>query len=182
MFLIILINPPHSVCDSQKEIFNKNVENYLLIDPAKKKVIKKNRFTVYLDHCRYDGKMGSCFDFFQTLKSLTRELKTVSSQCVGPLGGQPEVRKAIWDGAALMVRLAWGEEPPSTFVERVGWLSEAEVALFCQIKTQATRAFGEKQWTDFREKHFKTLPKADSLSRNEAWSRMLFSVNCTKYP
>ena len=178
---IVLLNPPHSVCDSQKEIFKKTTESTFFIDPKKKKLITKNRFTNFLNECRYDGKPGGCYEFFESLRFLTREMAIVPDQCVQAVSSFPEVKDALWKGTELMVRLAWGETPPESFVERAGWLSEAEIALFCRLKKQTTRAFGESAWTTFREGQFKKLPGVTDLSRNEAWSRMIFSFQCSKY-
>ena len=176
--LILLLKPPHSKCDTQKELFRENVQKYFFIEYKKRELIKKNRFTSTLNECRFDGKPGSCFDFFDLLRKLNRELVTVSDQCMSEIVGAVEIKSALWDGAEVMTRLAWGEKPPDSYAERQGWLSEADIALFCGVKRQLIRAFGSERWRKFRESQFKKLPGADQLSRNEVWARILFSVKC----
>lgn len=181
IFLVVLLNPPHSVCDSQETIFRENVGRTFFIDPKQAKLVKKSRFELSLEACRFDGKPGSCYEFFESLTRLSREMSIVTSECVGKVAAIPQIRKALWDGVETLVQLAWGEKGPENFMDKKGWLSEADVALFCSLHRQILRAEWEPQWSAFREKQFSILPGAGQLSRNDAWSRMLFSVKCETY-
>ena len=179
--LVVLFSPPHSVCDTQEELFREGIQKYFFIDKKQQAIIKKSRYDLALEACRFDGRPGSCYDLFDSLNRLTRELSIVTNECVGKLASIPQIQKALWEGTETMVKLAWGEKSPESFQERKGWLSEADISLFCKMQNQIIRADWQSRWNAFREKQFKVLPGADQFARNDAWGRMLFSIRCESY-
>jgi hypothetical protein len=178
---IIISSPPHTVCDSQIEVFRKTQQSFLFLNP-KKKGIKTTKYEILRDNCKATNNPGGCYELFQELKTMNRDLETLPKECSSAVGSVTEVKRAIWESAELMVALAWGEKPPSTYYSKFGWLDRADISLFCSLKARATGLFGESQWNSFRERVFKTLPGAAEMARNQIWDMSILSENCTRYP
>ena len=178
---IIMSEPPHTICDSQLEVFKKAQQKFLFLD-TKKKAIKTTQFEYLRDFCMAANNPGGCYELFQDLKMMLKDLSTVPSDCNSKVGDVPEVKRAIWKANDLLVRLAWGEKPPSTYFQKFGVLDKADISLFCQMKAKAIEFYGESEWESFREKIFKDLPGAQSLARNQIWEMSIISENCSRYP
>ncbi len=198
--LVFLMNPLHTVCDSQEEIVRD-----LQIGVLFPKEIKKSKMPPSLvrvkEACQVGNSPGSCSEYFSLLKKISKDVLSSSTECVAQLYGIKEISAAMNDGLELMVRLAWGNKPPEIGPEKLGWLHEAEVTTFCQLKNIYIQVNGEDVWNDFRSKIFKKLPgeellgmsesstevgkdprKALSLmSEQEVYGRSLFSVPCESY-
>lgn len=180
-FLIVLFNPPHSACDIQKEIFKEEIGKYFFLDSKEKKILTRSRFVTYIDRCRYQNSAGGCYDFLTTLRLLQKQLQGQSQECVQKIGRIKEIEQSLWNGLNLMARIAWGERAPASYMDRNGWLSVADISLFCRVKRQALRIFGQDDWEKYQEGLFRDLPGIAELPRKEAWSRMLISIKCDEF-
>lgn len=178
---IIFNEPPHTVCDSQLEVFKKSEQSFLFLDP-KKKSAKTTKYAMLLEHCKATNNPGGCYELFQEVKTLIRDIQTVPSECSYRVGALTEVRQALWDTAELLVRLGWGEKPPATYYSKFGWLDKADISFFCSLKGRITDIYGNSQWEQFRERIFKQLPGAEQMARNQVWDMSIFSENCARYP
>lgn len=178
---LVLYDPPHTVCESQIEVFKEAQKRLLFLDPKRKK-IETTKFRELINHCKITNNPGGCYELFQETKTMLRDTQAVPSDCASVLGELKEVKSALWEVEELLVRLAWGEKPPGTYYQKFGWLDTADVSLYCQLKTAISRTYGESSWEGFREKMFKQLPGADKMSRNAIWDMTLFSENCARYP
>lgn len=181
MAFIILSEPPHTICDSQLEVFRAAQKSFLFLDP-KKKTMKTTKFNELRDHCKLTNNPGGCYELFQEMKIMLRDLDAVPSDCAEVVGQVPEVKNALWKTTELMVELGWGEKPPSTYYQKFGWLDKSDISLFCQLKSRINRVYGEQAWISFRERMFTSLPKAKELSRNQVWDMSILSENCARYP
>lgn len=177
---IVIFNPPHTVCDAQKEAFKESQKSFLYLD-EKRKAIKKTKFEEMYTMCKTTNTPGGCYELFRDLKHALTDLKNVPRECGSAVGSMSEVQKVIWQSAELLVRIAWGSKPPQTFYEKFAWLDTADMALFCQLKDTAEILYGSSSWSNFRERMFKELPGAKELPRNQVWDHMILSVNCAKY-
>lgn len=178
---IVISEPPHTVCDSQLEVFKTSQQKFLFLD-SKKKAIKTTKFENLRDYCKAANNPGGCYELFQEIKMMLRDLLAVPSDCASRIGNVAEVKRAIWQSLDLLVRLGWGEKPPSTYFEKFGFLDKSDIALFCQLKARAIDYYGEQEWEKFREKMFKELPGAQGLARNQIWEMSIVSENCSRYP
>jgi hypothetical protein len=133
IIFIVLSDPPHTVCDSQKELVKSSQQRFLFLDP-KKKLIKTTQYEVLRDHCKGTNSPGGCYELFQEIKNLLQDLRSVPAECKQSVSTQAEFRKALWETAELLARLAWGEKPPTSYHAKFGWLDVADVTLFCQIR------------------------------------------------
>lgn len=163
------------------EVFRKAQGKFLYLNP-KRKMIKTTRYKELREHCKMTNNPGGCYELFQELKAMTRDMGAVPSDCAPKLSQEAQVRDALWQSVELMVRLGWGEQPPTTYFQKFGWLDRADMSLFCALKGQAIDLYGESSWTNFRERMFKELPGASQISRSQAWDMSILSENCARYP
>lgn len=182
MVFIILSSPPHSVCDSQIDVIKESQKHFLYKDPPKSKVVVTTRYQFQRDRCKSTNSPGGCYELFQGIRTLLQDLATVTSECGSSIGGVKEIKTALWETSELLVRLAWGEKPPSAYHAKFGWLDNADLTLFCKLKARATQMYGESAWNSFREKMMSDLPGTKDLTRNQVWEVVLFSENCARYP
>lgn len=171
-------DPPRTLCDAQVEVFNERTALFLKKDP-KKPYKKESRYQEVLKQCGFTKSAGGCFDLFNGLRSVMKEIKTVSPDCTSDLGSESDLKKAIWETLDLMVKLAWGEKPPMAPSLRNGIFDGADVSFFCDLKQVAVYLYGEGQWNQFVEKNLKALPGWETLDRNDIWSRSIMSVSCS---
>ncbi len=180
IFLIVAFNPPYTVCDSQLEIFKKNQTRFIYIDP-KEKLVKTARIETFNDSCKMANSPGGCYELFMKMKRLLRDLENAPRDCADTLSSLPEVKKALWRHMRLMVDLAWGEKPPTSYYEKLAWFDAADLSLYCNLKKDLETFYGTEEFSAFREKLFGELPGAKSLSRDQVWNMMLLSTDCRKY-
>jgi hypothetical protein len=199
IIVFMIIQPPHTVCDTQAETLKENLKGTLFSTE-----VKKNRLPPTLQRakeaCQLGNSAGSCYEYFTGLKKIGDEVAKGSSECTGQLYKIPEVAVALNDGLELMVRMAWGHEPPEKGFARFGWMQEAELSTFCRLSGIYVRANGEQAWGEFRKKVYGKLPgesptagSSDSVvapepkkanlvfPEQELWERSLFSVRCESF-
>lgn len=198
--VFMLISPPHTVCDTQAETLKESLKGVLFPNVVNKKKIPATLARTK-EACQLGNSPGSCYEYFSDLKRIADEVAKASTQCTQQLYNLPEVAAAMNDGIELMVRLAWGTQPPDVGFARFGWMQEAEIATFCRLKSLYLRAHGETAWTAVRGKIFAKLPGeppkmgADDpslmmaepkravaiMSEKDIWDRSLFSVRCESF-
>lgn len=199
IFVFMLISPPHTVCDTQEAALRESQAGNIF--PT---VVKKNKIppahVQSKEACQIGNSAGSCYEYFMVLKKVADDVGKASSECTSQLYSINEVRTALGDGIELMVRLAWGVKSPELGPDKFGWLQEAEIAIFCRLKSIYIRANGEESWTALRKMVSTKLPaeelpassdpnvaaieprKATAvLSEEEIWNRSLFSVRCETF-
>lgn len=181
LYFVTLYDPPHTVCESQLEVF-REAEKRLLFPDEKRKTLVTTKFQSLSRQCRETNDPGGCYELFQEVKMMLRDLQAVPSDCLSRAGEIEEVDNALNNTIELLVRLAWGEKPPATYYQKFGWLDTADISLFCKLQQQIKDTYGTKRFEDFRERMFKELPGADKMSRSDVWDLTIFSVNCGRYP
>lgn len=181
IFLIVLADPPRSVCSSQLDVIKTSQRLFLFKDP-KSKMVKTTKFETLRDRCKVTNNPGGCYELFQAVKILLQDLQTLTNECSSAAGGVAEIKRALWDTTDLLVRLAWGEKPPTSYNSKFGWLDTADISLYCNLKERAQIVFGDSAWNRYRDKMMKELPGASELPRNQVWDMSLFSENCARYP
>jgi hypothetical protein len=197
--LFFVLEEPHSVCQSQLEVIKQNQKGKLFSFKDK----KGNHAPSYQQQheiCRVGNSAGACFEYFQILRRLYHELEYATNQCIVEYMEVKEIKKALHEGLMLMVEIAWGETPPQETTEKVGWFESPDLLLFCQLKALYLRANGQDAWNAWAESMFGKLPgeapiydkglcvncetrkmASQTLTREEAWVRSLFSISCEKF-
>lgn len=181
VFIIVILDPPLSVCDTQVKAFDEKTQDFLKVDLIKKPNRKQSRYAKLIDTCKVTNTAGGCYELFLSMKQLLKETALVSPECTTQLSSHTELNEALWQSVDLMARLAWGEKPPAMFTLKAGWFDPADLNLFCEMRRTAISISGEKNWNTYVETYFEKLPGAKTLERTEAWQRMLFSINCASY-
>lgn len=189
--LIILADPPHSLCESQIDVFQQEQMRFLFLDPQRK-AITTTKYQMLIDQCKATNDPGGCYELFHEMRVLLRDLDSVPNQCLSAVAAIPQVKTALLDVTKLLVQLGWGEKPPSTYFEKFGhWLDRADISLFCWLHRVISGAYGESSWRDLRDKTIAQLPGADTFSngtsdsakaREDLLDMTIFSENCAIYP
>lgn len=182
MFLIVfVIQPPHTLCESQIDVIKKSQAEFLYLSEKQKKTTT-TLYELMRDRCKVTNSPGGCYELFQRLKILDKDVNIMPSDCMSAIGGIKEVKKALWESIELLVQLAWGSAPPAGHHEKFGWLDTADLTLYCSLKGTLNRVYGETRWNEFREKMMSELPKADTVDRRTVWENSILSENCARYP
>ena len=182
ILLILVINPPYTVCESQLEAVKKAQQSFLYKEKPNSAVLKTTKYQYLRDRCKSTNDPGGCYELFRGVRILLEDMNALSQACGPAAGNAGEIHKALWETVELLLRLAWGEKPPEGRMAKFGWLDVADTTLFCKLKTRITSIYGEESWVAFREKMMADLPGAKLLTRNQIWDLSLFSENCARYP
>lgn len=187
--VFMIFSPPHTVCDTQEATLREQQIGNIFPSEIKKSKIPPTLVRAK-EACQLGNSAGSCYEYFMVLKKVADDVAKGSSECTKQLFDVAEVKAALNDGVEMMVRLAWGVKPPEPGLERFGWMQEADIAIFCRLKSVYLRANGEEAWTSLRHRISEKLPgeeaeeprKAKSLlSEQDIWNRSLFSVRCEAF-
>lgn len=174
--LIIGFNPPRTVCDEQMDVFRESQKAFL--SPAGKKVARSTA-TELFELCKSDNGPGGCFDFFLNLRSMVDGLERIPKQCSDTVAGDELVKGWLLRALSLMAQIAWGDSNAGVYISRKhSWLDASDFRLYCRMKTLATRYYGDDGFQGFRESVMASLPGADKMTRDQKWSRSIFSSPC----
>lgn len=180
LIVILLSDPPKTVCDTQLEVFRESQKSFLYSN-QKKEVTFRPGVEKAVEACKMHPGPGGCYELFDQMKRVADDLRNIPQACAADAGGVAEIRRALWQTLELMVLLAWGDKPPLTYVQRYGWLDSSDVALFCRLKHQAIAFYGNEEWQAFRVRVSRKFPDATTLSPEQIWQRSLLSTTCENF-
>jgi hypothetical protein len=182
VLLFFVIQKPHSICQSQLDVLKESEAGKLFPGKAASDGNSQPpRYAAFLEDCRQGNGPGACFEYFNLLRNLIRDLNGSPRECLVPFGDVSEVKKALFDGAQIMALIAWGDHPPDRGTSRFNWFEAADISLFCGLKDMTRRIYGDEGWEQLRLSVQGKLPGAKSLSPEEIWVRSLFSVRCEQF-
>lgn len=181
LFVIRLAQPPVTVCDAQMKIFRESEQKFLYPAPVVNDITKKTVVTRNLQQCRDESTPGGCFDLFQGLKKLAADLYDVPSHCADTVASEKEIQTTVWESMKLMVQIAWGEKPPVSYSLKNRWFDSSELTLFCDLRNQSKRIFGEEAYAEWQNKMLSTLPDAEKMTREQVWPLSVLSTPCDLY-
>ncbi len=198
--LLFVLRKPHSVCVNQLELFKEAQAGQIY--PRKVKASQRPAlFPRFMDNCKIGNSPGACFELFQAVRKLLRDLNGTPQECLAPFGEEAEIKSALVRSTELLVRLAWGAQPPEPgSMAKFGWLETLDLSLYCQLKAMYMRVYGQEAWEQFRMAtqaklpgeaevtedgvctNCETMKKAPAVfSAEEIWVRSLFSLRCDQY-
>lgn len=158
IILFVYNDPLRDECEVQTSIFEKKTQG-LLSSVKKRGKVQFAQINYWRDRCKAGNSIGSCNDYFEGLKSVTKELREVNENCQVKYSGQNEnFLKQITQAVQIMTLVAWGEKPPAGIAERVSWLNESHVRTFCYLKKTFILIGGEESFLLLREKVYKEFP------------------------
>ncbi len=174
--LIIGFNPPRSVCDEQLDVFRESQKLFLNASGTK---VSKSIATETFELCKADNGPGGCFDFFHNIRGMVDGLERIPKKCAETVAADEMVKGWIFKTLTLMTQIAWGDSDSAVYVSKKhGWMDAADFRLFCRLKSLANRFYSEDGVQTLRESVLATLPGADKMSREQKWSRSIFSSPC----
>ena len=177
------MDPPHSVCNSEKEQFFLSQKKFLQADPALKKAFKKAKSSNkrQYERCDESKNSGGCLEYFLNIKKFMSDFEVISNECRAEAYADSKIKKVFKQSLSLMVNLAWGTLPPETISQKFSWFDQADISLFCKIKKLSKLSLTKASWNSVQEKILQDLPGAESLSRDVLWKSSLLSTSCTNY-
>ncbi len=178
--LIMYNEPPFTICDSQIKVFRQSQKGGLYAKKTKTGV-RSASFNRWVESCKNSNNGGGCYDLFNSLKKIVRDLQDVPSECLAQTTSLEEIRSALLTGTELLVKIAWGEAPPTSAADKFNWLESGDVALFCQLRTMISAAYGPEFWEQLRARITSKLPGVEKVTAQNQWTLSLFSVRCEQY-
>ena len=174
--LIIGFNPPRTACDEQLDMF-KVSQKAFLSRPSEK--VSRSTADELFELCKSDNGPGGCFDFFLNARGMVDGLERIPKNCAEVVSADDLIKKWVLKSMTLITQIAWGDSTTGVYISKKhGWLDAADFRLFCRLKTVATRFYGADGFEQYRESLIASLPGADKMSREQKWSRSIFSSPC----
>lgn len=205
--LFVVNDPLRDECEIQAFVFNNKMKGLLTAVKINGK-IQYPKMTYWRDRCKEGNTIGSCSDYLDGLKGMTKELKLMSDKCqVSYSQKNDDFSIYISHGLQIMALVAWGEKPPESVADRLGWLTLAHMQTFCYLKRTFLLIGDEGNFLALREKVYKEFPdnwpeKLDPESRlpdnrprayktesnpagtlgfEQIYQRSIFSIRCDLY-
>jgi hypothetical protein len=173
IYIVVFLQPPRTVCDSQFDVIHANLTPTVYFDPAKPYNRKGNIF-VALKECRGTNSPGGCLDLFDALRRILKETEHSSNDCSLTLA-KDETLLAAFNGARdLIVDIAWGTQPPQPAVKN-NWLDLENVDVFCRTVHVMRTIYGKDDWVGYVDIKLSSLPGSSTFARGEAWKRTIMS-------
>lgn len=169
-------DPPKTICDLQMEAVMAQLKRGFFSNKTTGSF--GQGIDAALKFCMKTNSSGGCNDMFNRLNYFEKQVKSVPTEC----GGDPAtavVHDALRRGIRLIAEIAWGDKPPESKFNRTSWLENNDIALFCRLKTQYQRLYGEDKWQGVAWSTIANLPGVDTLTKRELWDRSLFSYPCS---
>ncbi len=198
-FAFYFLDPPHSACQSQIQIFKDKLKGRLFPGKGKKNEIAP-AYRTQLENCKLSNSPGGCYELFMTMRLAARELSNLDFSCNETMGEVPEIQQSIKAVLVLMVQIGWGEAPPNPGEPSRSWLELTDLNLFCNLKDLYVRYYTKEVLDELQTKVSAELPgelpifegsscancefrkqAKDVLSKEEIWARTLFSTRCDLY-
>lgn len=169
-------DPPKTICDVQMNEVNQRLVKGFFKDDTRGGGFEAGIMTVF-NHCLTSNSPGGCYDIFSRLDYLEGLIKTVPSQCGGH-EATASLKGYLEKGLRLIAKIAWGEKKPINKYNKTAWLDMADLGLYCRLKRQYVRLYGNNQWQSFAWSVLPTLPESKGLTKKEVWELCLFSYPC----
>ena len=176
--LIVLRDPPHSICRTQIDRF-KYWQEGSIYKLKNDKLKKAPAIPTLIKNCKKLNSPGACYGLFSKTRVFLRDFDLVSVDCQESFAALGAVKKTLFSIYSLMIRLAWGDTPPSARTgQQLNWFSDLELNLFCSIKKQIIRLYGNEMLLSLERQTFKKLPAVENLDEMQIRERALVSQKC----
>jgi hypothetical protein len=179
--LMVMYDPPRTICDAQMELFRESQKSFLYTKASDGPISKQSRIHELHDLCMGDNSPGGCFEYFEGLKKLAADLNNIPNECAEKAGAEAEIETWLWKSLKIMALIAWGERAPASYTDKLAWFDSSEVVLFCELKKSASRIYGVERLDKWREELFTGLPEAEQLNREQLWQKSILSTSCDAY-
>ncbi len=158
VILFVYNDPLRDECEVQTSIFEKKTKGLISSVKIGGK-IQFPRLNYWRDRCKDGNSIGSCNDYFEGLRTLTKEFRQVSDSCqIKYLTQNDTLTSQITQAIQIMALVAWGDKPPIGIAERVGWFNESHIRTFCYLKKTFIMTAGEENFLTLRSKVYREFP------------------------
>ena len=179
--LILVYDPPRTVCDSQMELFHESQKAFLYSAAGGTGFGKKPMVNELYEICKTSNSPGGCFELFDKLKKLSVDLRTIPTQCAQAAAGDTAVKEWVWKNLKLMTQISWGDRSPASNGGKHSWYDASDISLYCDLKENAVRLFGNESFSEWREAQMLGFPQAEKLTRDQVWQKSIFSTSCESF-
>lgn len=177
----VLIQKPHTKCDSQVELLRKSEAGWIF-SKDNKGITHPSLYIKTLENCKLGmASLGACFEYFRVLRHFVTDLQNISMECGPDLMEIPEAKNALVEGLRMMVQMAWGENPPAKGSPVGGKLESPDLALFCALKENLLRYAGPEVWESLKNSTYLKLPGEERKFESGSGHRTL-CLNCDNLP
>lgn len=135
LYYFMFDTPLYKVCDAQIAEFGKSQKGKLLgrLEPARKKCVSSIR--------------GSgCVEYFEIFESAVKAFPKLEEKCLMQMSEMPFMNQAFSQYMRTMTLLAWGDRPPGTQFEKVGWLAQKDIKTYCKVRELYNLFYPREQW------------------------------------
>ena len=167
--LVVLYNPPQSVCNLQLEVYKEKYNSFLFK--------KGSFFDISLEDCKKNNTPGGCYALFFNIHKLIQSFRTVDSKCHADLTQEQKIKKALLDTYKLFVAISWGEGPQDDLSNPLAWLSRNDVRTFCQIQSQIRHYYGDRMLSQLDQQTLNSLESANNINVLRKFS--ILSESCS---
>ena len=177
VLLVILYDPPQSVCDLQMEVYKENNQAFLF--PSKKSEKSMSHFQSSIKDCQKNNTPGGCYTLFSYVYRLIRSFRSVDSECHTKLTQLKEVQEAMFETYKLFIAISWGEGPTDDLSNPLAWLSLNDVKTFCQVQNKINHYYGVETLSLLENQVLQGLESAQNMNILKKFS--VLSENCLRY-
>ncbi len=174
----MIFDPPKTPCDVQIDLFKKSQGNFIFAQETKSGSRPPDN-EKFLSRCQEANGPGGCFELFQHLKQFNHDFNAVPEQCQAKIASTSEVSRIFNQSIGVFIQLAWGYQAPLTSNQKQGWLDQSETYLFCLLKSDFVRLYGDETWQAIIAKNLKLLPGSQNIrNQQDLFQLSLASYNC----
>ncbi len=178
LIVFMLFDPPKTQCDVQIDLFKKSQGDFVFAQETKSGS-RPADFEKFLSRCQEANGPGGCYELFQHLKQFNHDFNAVPEQCQAKVASITEVSKIFNQSLAVLIQLAWGYQPPLTTNMKQGWLDQSETYLYCLVKADLVRLYGDETWKQIVDNNIKNLPGAEAIKDSQTLLQLsLASFTC----
>lgn len=179
--VFILSDPPRTICDGHIEQFREQQRETLYATSKESGLGKRGAIKALFETCQADNSPGGCFEFFARLRKLAIDIDRLPSECSESAANEEVLKLWLFKGLQLMSEIAWGDHGPATSNTRNGWFDSADISLFCRLHRLANRLYGKEAMLEWRNSLLDRFRGADTMNREQVYSKSMFSVNCSGF-
>jgi len=171
VIVLIYRNPPHTLCQTQKNAYVQ----------AQAKFLGGGNYDKFFEKCISSNSRGGCEPYFSGFKKAMDDFQVLNNECTKVVASHPRLRGALSSFLVQVPRLAWGSEGPESIHVRNGWLGPGHMRLFCRVKSQFRLYYGERTYKVLSTKVMSKLPNKKRLKNLQIRDRSLYSTPCNTY-
>ncbi|MEM7646707.1 MAG: hypothetical protein AAF203_07355, partial [Pseudomonadota bacterium] len=127
LLVLILRDPPKTLCDIQMEEVNQRLAKGFFVD-TRDGIYQKGVLQAF-QFCLETNSPGGCFDLFNRLEYYEKQIRSIPAQC-GAHPSTVSVGKGLRKALKLFARIGWGEVPPESKFKKTAWLESDDLGLF----------------------------------------------------